>query len=91
MAALLTVKECLDRLPILISERSLRQKIREAGCYCEHRRQIFLTEDHFEQLLESMEPCHSRSNQEGKRGPFKSKGHFKGSEYEKALERLAED
>jgi hypothetical protein len=52
----LTVKQCLARFPIRISERSFRQLIRKTGAYHEWRRQLFLTEADFQVVLEHMRP-----------------------------------
>ena len=56
---LLTVRQCLDRLPIRMSEREFRRQVRLAGCCHEHRKQLFLTEADFQAFLETLkvQPC----------------------------------
>lgn len=51
---LLTVRQCLDRLPIRMSEREFRRQVRLAGCCHEHRKQLFLTEADFQAFLETL-------------------------------------
>lgn len=51
-----TVKEALGLLPVNISERAFRRKLRQIGaCRC-NGRQTFLTEGDFAAYLESLKP-----------------------------------
>jgi hypothetical protein len=59
---LLTVQQCLARLPIRMSERAFRQAVRCNGCYRGHRNQIFLTEEDFAAFLETLKPCNPRGD-----------------------------
>lgn len=55
----LTVEECLDRLraiPLTMSERTFRQRIRASGSYIEHRGQLLLTEADLAAVLDSLRP-----------------------------------
>ena len=54
---LLTVAECLARLPIRMSERAFRKAVRDNDCCREHRKQLFLTEEDFAAFLETLTPC----------------------------------
>ena len=58
----LTIGDVMSRLPVKVSERTLRSKIREVGCYLQIGKAIMLTEADYAVLLESMRPCHSRSS-----------------------------
>ena len=68
---LLTVQECLGRLPIRMSEREFRRKIRKSGHYYEHRRQIMLSEADFAAIMEGLRPC-SNSRRAGRRASSNS-------------------
>ncbi len=61
-APLLTIADCLARLPVVMSERSFRQLVRRTGAYMEHRRQLMLTESDFAVVLEELRPCSNSSN-----------------------------
>ena len=52
---LLSIADVIDRLPG-VSERRLRERIREIGCYHQIGKQMFLMEADFQELLE-----HSRA------------------------------
>jgi hypothetical protein len=56
----ITVEQYLAGLPIRMSEREFRRKVRSCGCY-EHRKQLFLTEADFTVFLETVKvvPCRS--------------------------------
>jgi hypothetical protein len=54
MGDFLTVRECLDRLPIRMAERAFRRRVRQAGCCHEYRKQLFLTEANFTAFVENI-------------------------------------
>jgi hypothetical protein len=59
----LTVAECLERLPLRVSEREFRREVRELGL-CYRRGQIItLSEDHLAQYIKTLEakPCPTSS------------------------------
>lgn len=60
----LTVAECLERLPLRVSEREFRREVRELGL-CYRRGQIItLSEDHLAQYIKTLEakPCPTSSS-----------------------------
>lgn len=56
----LTVDEVKARLPVKVSDRTLRAKIREVGCYMKIGHAMMLTESDYAELLEALRPCPSR-------------------------------
>jgi len=66
MSELLTVPQIRERLPMTISERTLRQKLRNFGTIIEHRNQILLEERFWEKFLESLR-CSNSSSAKGRR------------------------
>lgn len=49
----LTIPECLERLPFIMSERAFRRVVRTSGCGIEHRRQLILTEADLNAVLDA--------------------------------------
>lgn len=68
----LTIKECMERLPFIMSERAFRAAVRASGHCIEHRRQLALTEADLAAVLASLKPrkaippCRSSSPVEAK-------------------------
>jgi len=60
----LTVAECLELLPVRVSEREFRREVRELGL-CYRRGQIItLSEEHLAQYIKTLEakPCQTSSS-----------------------------
>lgn len=85
--ALLTIDDCLVRLPIQMSERAFRRVVRKSGFYMEHRRQLMLTEDDLRNVLETLRPCSSSSGGQIARTGT-SRARSAASESARALERI---
>lgn len=83
LIAPLTLHDVKQLLPG-VSERALRETIRELGCYSQIGGKIYLTLDDFAALLEGAKPCRSKSN--GLKGSPTSMAPLPGDAYEKALE-----
>ena len=89
MTTFLTVPECLGRLPVRLSEREFRKRVKAQGLCYKNGHQIALSEDHLNKFIETLacptSGSHSATGSGKSRGPSKSQGKRKGSGYEKAL------
>ena len=86
----LTVDEVKDRLPVKVSDRTLREKIRAAGCYMQIGRTMMLTEADYAELLEALRPCRSKSSKGQKARTSTLGGQSQASILKKALELATE-
>ena len=87
-ARLLTLDEVMERLPVRVSERALRAKLREAGCYMQLGHAMMLSESDYAELLEALRPCHSRSSRGRKARTSTSVARSPGNTLRKAQELL---
>lgn len=87
--ALQKPEDFLCRLPIKLAPKTFRKMLREAGLGYQHRRQLVITEEHFQQFLETLKvPCPSSSRKSARSGT--STVRSTATEFERVRERIAE-